>query len=253
MPKCRRLFSFSMSWRRYAQCTDDSSGAGACLDPCREGCLLRELRDGFELGLAAMRSLRVGSNSRTGPSVLRPLRSRNPTRSVDRARASTCGLTCASAHMGTHPRPPSAMGCGLITDSRNEYREAPPTLVHRCFSIESSPIGSAHENLSAIDARKLHRHAEESIFLFLIVGGERILVQDDGRYVAFMARPGKLGELGFDDGDQIGFSLREFRLVQIWHDSAPPIGFYLFNFQTCGLLQPRAHLKAMSLSQPLHP
>ena len=62
----------------------------------------------------------VGTNCRTGPSALRPLRPRNPARNVDQTGSPTCGLTCAFPHRDIHPRPPNTAGCSLAADLRNK-------------------------------------------------------------------------------------------------------------------------------------
>ena len=48
------------------QCTDDSNGARPCMDSTEEGRLLSELRNGLVFGPAAVRSLRIGEDRRTG-------------------------------------------------------------------------------------------------------------------------------------------------------------------------------------------
>ena len=47
--------------------------------------------------------------------------------------------------------------------------------------INSLPIPTGDVDFFATDARELYGHAEEPIFLFLIVSGEGVLVQDDYR------------------------------------------------------------------------
>lgn len=102
------------------------------------------------------------------------------------------------------------------------------TSMNRLILIESSAIGTVDEDISAIDASELYRHAKEAIFFLLIVGGERILVKDDGWYVMFMTRPCELRKFGLDNRNEVGFSLRKFRSVHVWHDSSSPIGSHLF-------------------------
>ena len=50
------------------QYTDDSNGARPCIDPIGEGRLLRKLQDGFVVGQAAVRSLRLGGDRPIGTS-----------------------------------------------------------------------------------------------------------------------------------------------------------------------------------------
>ena len=58
-------------------------------------------------------------------------------------------------------------------------------LMDRVVSNEGPLVGSTHESISAVDACELYGHAEKTIPLLLVVGGEGILVQDDVRYVVF--------------------------------------------------------------------
>jgi len=51
--------------------------------------------------------------------------------------------------------------------------------------FNSRPIPSVDADFFAADARELYRHANEPIFLFLIVGGEGVLVHDDNRGVGW--------------------------------------------------------------------
>ena len=51
--------------------------------------------------------------------------------------------------------------------------------------IHSLPIPSVHTDFSTADARELYRHANKPIFLFLIVGGEGVLVHYDNRIVRY--------------------------------------------------------------------
>lgn len=83
---------------------------------------------------------------------------------------------------------------------------------------ESTPVGSTHENISAVNASELYGHAEKTILLLLIISGECILVQDDGRYVVFTAWPYKFREFSLNGRHEIGFSLREFRPVHMIQD-----------------------------------
>jgi hypothetical protein len=64
-----------------------------------------------------------------------------------------------------------------------------------------------NRNLFAIDSCELYRHSHESIFLFLVIGSEGILVQDDDWNVLCMASPRKIGEHLFNCHNQVRFSL----------------------------------------------
>jgi hypothetical protein len=83
---------------------------------------------------------------------------------------------------------------------------------------QSPPVGSTDENISAVNACELYGHAEKTIFVLLIVGGECILVQDDSWYVVFTACPCKLREFSLNGRREIGFSLREFSPVHTIQD-----------------------------------
>jgi hypothetical protein len=95
--------------------------------------------------------------------------------------------------------------------------------------IHSLPILSGDVDIFAADARELYRHAEEPIFLFLIVSGEGVLVHDDYREVGCTARFCKVREHGFDSSDEVGFFPRKFGLVPVGHDQHTSIceGYYL--------------------------
>ena len=79
--------------------------------------------------------------------------------------------------------------------------------------INSLPIPSVEADFLAADACELYRHAKEPILLFLIVGGEGVLVHDDNRGVGCAARPRKVREHIFDSSGEIGFLSRKFGLV----------------------------------------
>jgi hypothetical protein len=51
--------------------------------------------------------------------------------------------------------------------------------------INGLPIPPMDADFLATDASELYRHANEPIFLFLIVGGEGVLVHDDNRGVGW--------------------------------------------------------------------
>lgn len=64
--------------------------------------------------------------------------------------------------------------------------------MNRLILIDCPSIGTVDEDVSAIGASELYRHAKETKFFLLIVGGERILVLNDGGYVVSMTRTCKL-------------------------------------------------------------
>jgi len=64
--------------------------------------------------------------------------------------------------------------------------------------INRLPIPSLDADFLAADARELYRHANEPIFLLLIVGGEGVLVHDDYRGIGCAACPRKVWEHLFD-------------------------------------------------------
>ena len=91
--------------------------------------------------------------------------------------------------------------------------------------INSLPVRSNDADFFAADASKLYRQSNEAILLFLIIGGERILVHDDNGGVMCAARSGKVWEDLFDNSDEVGFLPRKFRLVPVQHSQ------YLMAFQ----------------------
>ena len=225
------------------QCTDDSNGTGPCIDSPGEGRLLSELHDGLLFGPAAVRSLRVGEDRRIGATLLGALRSRIPSCTSGCIFFQNRGLISPTAFSGIQVTPPSAMGFGLIRVSGEKYRESRlgecPNSMNGLILIEGPSIGTVDENVSAIDASELYRHAKETIFLLLVVGGERILVEDDGRYVTFMTRLCKLGKLGLNNCNEVGILLLKFGLVHAWHNSVSPIGSLQFILRTHGLMLTR--------------
>jgi hypothetical protein len=91
--------------------------------------------------------------------------------------------------------------------------------------INSLPVRSDDADFFAADASKLYRQSDEAILLFLIIGGERILVHDDNGGVMCAARPRKVWENLFDNSDEVGFLPRKFRLGPVQHSQ------YLMSFQ----------------------
>ena len=100
--------------------------------------------------------------------------------------------------------------------------------------INSLPVRSDDANFFAADASKLYRQSNEAILLFLIIGGEGILVHDDNRSVMCAARPRKLWENLFDYSDEVGFLPCKFRLVPMQH------GQYLIAFQLKAAIRGRS-------------
>jgi hypothetical protein len=82
----------------------------------------------------------------------------------------------------------------------------------------TSNVRSDDSDFFAADARELYRHADEPIFLFLIVGGEGVLVHDDNRGVRCAACPRKVWKHLFDSSNELGFLLRKFGRVPARHD-----------------------------------
>ena len=64
--------------------------------------------------------------------------------------------------------------------------------------INSLSLPSTYADFFAADARELYRHANEPIFLLLIIGGEGILMHDDDRDVTRTVCPRKVWEHLFD-------------------------------------------------------
>jgi hypothetical protein len=86
----------------------------------------------------------------------------------------------------------------------------------RCL-INSLPVRSDDLDFFAADARELYRHAKEHVLLFLVIGGEGILMHGDNGIVMCAARPREVWEHLFDSSDEVGFLLRKFRLVPVQH------------------------------------
>lgn len=87
--------------------------------------------------------------------------------------------------------------------------------------IDSLTIRAVDADFLATETGELYRHADQSIFLFLIVGSERILVHD---YSLGFRRPASLGKVRqhlFDSSDEDGFSLHNDGSIQVWHEIAP--------------------------------
>jgi hypothetical protein len=103
--------------------------------------------------------------------------------------------------------------------------------------INSLPVRSDNADFFAADSSKLYRQSNEAIFLFLIVGSERILVHDDNGRVMCAARPGEVWEDFVDDSDEVGFFPGKFGLVTVQH------GHCLIAFR----------LKAAIRSRPIKP
>ena len=78
------------------------------------------------------------------------------------------------------------------------------------------PIGSGNVNIFSIDAGKLYSHPKETVFLFLVVSCERILMKNDGLYIrVILASLSKIRELGFDSRDEGNFSLRKISVIRV--------------------------------------
>jgi hypothetical protein len=83
--------------------------------------------------------------------------------------------------------------------------------------INSPPVRSNNLDFFAADARKFYRHAKEPILLFLVIGGEGILMHGDNGIVICAARPREVWEHLFDSSDDVRFLPRKFRLVPVQH------------------------------------
>jgi len=101
--------------------------------------------------------------------------------------------------------------------------------------INSPPVRSDDLDFFAADARELYRHAKEPILLFLVIGGEGILMHGDNNIVMCAARPREIWEHLFDSSDEVGFLPRKFRLVPVQH------GQFLMAFQLRAAIHSRSH------------
>jgi len=93
--------------------------------------------------------------------------------------------------------------------------------MHSRLLIDSLTIVAVDADFLATKARELYCHANESIFLFLIVGSERILVHDYNLGFRRAASFGKVWQHLFDRSDEDGFSLHNVGSIQVWHEIAP--------------------------------
>jgi len=102
-----------------------------------------------------------------------------------------------------------------------------------------------------------YRHANDPIFLFLIVGGEGVLVHDDNRGVRCAACPRKLWEHLFDSSNEVGFLLRKFSRVPARHNrhlnSARdiPLSSKTQKRRSCGRVPPIQPVELVSVLIPL--
>jgi hypothetical protein len=101
--------------------------------------------------------------------------------------------------------------------------------------INSLPVRSDELDFFAADARELYRHAKESIFLFLVIGGEGILMHGNNGIVMCAARPSEVWEDLFDNSNEVGFLPREFRLVAVQY------GQYLIAFRLKAAIRSRTY------------
>jgi len=83
--------------------------------------------------------------------------------------------------------------------------------------IETLPVSSDNVNFFAADSSELYRHAEEPIFLFLIIGSESILVHDDNWSVGRAACARKLREHLLDSSNKREFLTCKFAVISASH------------------------------------
>lgn len=89
--------------------------------------------------------------------------------------------------------------------------------------IDSLTIRAVDGDVLATDSGKLYGHADEPIFVFLIVGSERILMHDYDLGLRRTASFGKVWQHLFNSSDEGGFSLRNVGSIQVWHEVAPRV------------------------------
>ena len=93
--------------------------------------------------------------------------------------------------------------------------------MHSRLLIDGFTIVAVDADFLATKAGKFYRHANESVFLFLIVSSERILVHDYNPGFRRAARFGKVWQHLFDSSDENGFSLHNVGSIKVWHEMAP--------------------------------
>lgn len=76
----------------------------------------------------------------------------------------------------------------------------------RAVFTQSAAVLSDHVHFFPTETRILDRHAEERIFVLLVISGEGILVEQD-QFRIIRARSHEFGKLPSDGGDQAGLSL----------------------------------------------
>jgi hypothetical protein len=81
--------------------------------------------------------------------------------------------------------------------------------------IHSPPVRSDDLDFFAAEARELYRHAQEPIFVFLVVGGEGILMHGDNSIVMCAARTREVWKHLFDASDEVNFLPRKLRFVPV--------------------------------------
>jgi hypothetical protein len=77
------------------------------------------------------------------------------------------------------------------------------------FFAEGLPILPYHTHFLPTKTCIFDRHAEEQIFVLLVIGGKGILVKQNQLSV-IRARFHEVGKLPSDGGDQVGLSLHPF-------------------------------------------
>jgi hypothetical protein len=77
------------------------------------------------------------------------------------------------------------------------------------FFAKRASVLSNHTHIFPTETRVLDRHAEERVFVLLVVGGKGVLVQHDSLNIEG-AHPREVGKLLPDGRDQAGLSLHPF-------------------------------------------
>ena len=104
--------------------------------------------------------------------------------------------------------------------------------------INSPPVRSDDLDFFAADAREFYRHAQEPIFVFLVIGGEGILMHGDNSIVMCAARTREVWEHLFDASDEVSFLPRKLRSVPVQH------GRRLISFQLKATIRNRSNQTA---------
>jgi hypothetical protein len=95
---------------------------------------------------------------------------------------------------------------GSTTIGVRSKRAAARPSVNSLVLIYGLPISSVNMDFFAANTRELYCHANEAIFILLVVASKRILMHDNNRNVMCTTSPCKLREDFVDSRNEVGFS-----------------------------------------------